>query len=67
MQARVLNVARSKTWLPWRTRSCVPCRDSSVCPKGADYQWGKDPLEQLMLDSIAIERRAWVTRPAETS
>jgi hypothetical protein len=19
-----------------------------VCPKGADYQWGKDPLEQLM-------------------
>jgi hypothetical protein len=20
-----------------------------VCPKGADYQWGKDPLEQLMV------------------
>jgi len=20
---------RSKTWLPWRTHSCVPCRDSS--------------------------------------
>ncbi len=33
----------------WRTHSCVPCRDSSVCPKGADYQWGKDPLEQLMV------------------
>jgi len=24
-------------------------RDFSVCPKGADYQWGKDPLEQLMV------------------
>src|SRR5258707_12309436 len=33
----------------WRTHSCVPRRDSSVCPKGADYQWGKDPLEQLMV------------------
>ena len=20
-------------------------RDDSVCPKWADYQWGKDPLE----------------------
>jgi hypothetical protein len=29
----------------WRAHSCVPCRDSSVCPKGADYQWGKGPLE----------------------
>src|SRR5207244_10724612 len=26
----------------WRRHSCV-------CPKGADYQWGKDPLEQLMV------------------
>ena len=26
----------------WRRYSCV-------CPKGADYQWGKDPLEQLMV------------------
>ena len=26
----------------WRRRSCV-------CPKGAGYQWGKDPLEQLMV------------------
>ncbi len=33
----------------WRAHSCVPRRDSSVCPKGADYQWGKDPLEQLMV------------------
>ena len=24
-------------------------RDWWVCPKGADYQWGKDPLEQLMV------------------
>jgi hypothetical protein len=23
--------------------------DWSVCPKEADYQWGKDPLEQLMV------------------
>jgi hypothetical protein len=22
-----------------------PCRYSYVCPKGANYQWGKDPLE----------------------
>jgi hypothetical protein len=22
-----------------------PCRYSCVCPKGANYQWGKDPLE----------------------
>jgi hypothetical protein len=28
--------------LGWRRRSCV-------CPKGADSQWGKDPLEQLMV------------------
>jgi len=24
-------------------------RNKSVCPKGADCQWGKDPLEQLMV------------------
>ncbi len=24
-------------------------RQSCVCPKGADYQWGKDPLDQLMV------------------
>jgi hypothetical protein len=24
-------------------------RQECVCPKGADYQWGKDPLEQLMV------------------
>jgi len=23
----------------------LPCRYSYVCPKGANYQWGKDPLE----------------------
>jgi len=33
---RVLNVADSH-------------RNRSVCPKGAGYQWGKDPLEQLMV------------------
>src|SRR5712692_10813710 len=27
----------------------VPRRDSSVRPKGADYQWGEDPLEQLLV------------------
>src|SRR5713226_11880 len=27
----------------------LPHRDSSVRPKGADYQWGKDPLEQLLV------------------
>ena len=27
----------------------VSGHDFSVCPKGADYQWGKDPLEQLMV------------------
>src|SRR5439155_14689670 len=30
------------SWTTWRRHSCV-------CPKGADYQWGKDPLEQLMV------------------
>lgn len=33
----------------WRRRSRLPRRHSCVCPKGADYQWGKDPLEQLMV------------------
>jgi len=29
-----------------------------VCPKGADYQWGKDPLEQLMV-RFDSWRAAW--------
>jgi hypothetical protein len=34
---------------PRSARFSVPHRHSCVCPKGADYQWGKDPLEQLMV------------------
>jgi hypothetical protein len=36
-----------------------------VCPKGADYQWGKDPLEQLMVrfDSYrAVSLGNWASR-----
>ena len=33
----------------WRRLSSLQSRESSACPKGADYQWGKDPLEQLMV------------------
>src|SRR5713226_6109807 len=33
----------------WRGHSCLQRRDSSVRPKGADYQWGEDPLEQLLV------------------
>src|SRR5882672_9350433 len=29
--------------------SWLPSRHSCVRPKGADYQWGKDPLEQLIV------------------
>ena len=29
-----------------------------MCPKGADYQWGKDPLEQLMV-RFDSWRAAW--------
>ena len=32
--------AGCQAWL-----SSLQSRESSVCPKGADYQWGKDPLE----------------------
>src|SRR5665213_3764174 len=28
-------------------------RGFSECPNRADYQWGKDPLEQLVVGSIA--------------
>jgi hypothetical protein len=32
--------------LPWMPRNdVVRTRDFSECPKGANYQWGKDPLE----------------------
>jgi hypothetical protein len=34
---------------PNRTPSWLGIGSSSVCPTGADYQWGKDPLEQLMV------------------
>ena len=30
-----------------------------MCPKGADYQWGKDPLEQLMV-RFDSWRAAWL-------
>ena len=33
--------------MAWRGPPGLPRRDSFVCPKGADCQWGKDPLEQL--------------------
>src|SRR5713226_3258976 len=33
----------------WHYALSVPRRDSSVRPKGADYQWGEDPLEQLLV------------------
>ena len=36
-----------------------------MCPKGADYQWGKDPLEQLMVrfDSYrAVSLGNWASR-----
>jgi hypothetical protein len=38
----------------WETGRALSVRSRAhprlyVCPKGADYQWGKDPLEQLMV------------------
>jgi hypothetical protein len=36
-------------WLQHSSRKLSGIGHSCVCPKGADYQWGKDPLEQLMV------------------